>query len=256
MLLLLVAGRAGYPEHAWLARSDALTLGAVLIQVGMVLSRLETIRELKVIVVFHVVGTVMELFKTDVGSWRYDVDGVLHIAGVPLYTGFMYAAIGSYMVRTFRLFDLRFAAYPPRRATALVAALIYVNFFTHHFAYDLRWVLLAAVIAVYARTVMHFHVWRFTLRMPILVAFTLVALFIWFAENIGTASGAWLYPDQVHGWHPVSPEKIVAWFLLMMISVALVTWVYPPQPPASAPPAREAAPAPPGLSASSYDAVL
>ena len=243
MLVLLVTARVGYPDHAWLARSDALTLGAVLVQVGMVLGRLETLRELKVIVMFHGVGTAMELFKTDIGSWRYDVDGILHIAGVPLYTGFMYAAVGSYMVRTFRLFELRFTAYPPRWAPALVAALIYVNFFTHHWIYDLRWMLLAAVIAVYARTVMHFQVWRHTLRMPILLAFTLVALFIWFAENIGTASGAWLYPSQLHGWHPVSPEKIVAWFLLMMISVALVTWVYPPQAPSRSTPGMRKPPA-------------
>ncbi len=34
----------------------------------MVAARLETLRELRVVVLFHVVGTVMEMFKTDVGS--------------------------------------------------------------------------------------------------------------------------------------------------------------------------------------------
>jgi hypothetical protein len=58
-----------------------------------------------------------------------------------------------------------------------------------------------------------------------------VALFIWIAENIATWSGAWLYPNQVDGWHMVSPDKLVSWFLLMIISVVLVAWVYKPLPP-------------------------
>jgi hypothetical protein len=68
-------------------------------------------------------------------------------------------------------------------------------------------------------------------RMPLLVAFVGVAFVIWLAENVGTASGTWLYPSQLHGWHPVPISKMGSWFLLMMISVALVTWVYPPQRP-------------------------
>ena len=32
--------------------------------------------------------------------------------------------------------------------------------------------------------------------MPLLLGFTLVALFIWFAENIGTFTAAWIYPHQ------------------------------------------------------------
>ncbi len=89
-----------------------LTIAAVLIQVAMVAGRLETLRELRVVVLFHIVGTVMELFKTDVGSWMYAADGILRLGGVPLYSGFMYAAVGSYMVRVYRLFDLRFSRYP------------------------------------------------------------------------------------------------------------------------------------------------
>ncbi len=36
------------------------------------------------IVLFHVTGTAMELFKTDVGSWAYAGDGILRIGAVPL----------------------------------------------------------------------------------------------------------------------------------------------------------------------------
>jgi len=231
LLAVLMAARLWYPGTAGLARNDFLTVAAVAIQILMVAFKLETLRELRVIVLFHLVGTVMELFKTDMGSWSYEAEGVLRIGAVPLFSGFMYAAVGSYMVRVYRLFDLKFATYPRRWVTAILAAAIYANFFTHHYIWDLRWVLLAAVVVIFGRCVMHFRVFRRQFRMPLAVSFLLVALFIWLAENIATWSGAWLYPSQVAGWHPVGLEKLVAWFLLMIISVVLVAWVYKPQPP-------------------------
>src|SRR5690606_17969649 len=97
-LVVLLLSRLWYPDDAALARNDALTIAAVAIQVVMIAARLETLRELRVILLFHVVGTVMELFKTDVGSWSYAAEGVLRIGAVPLFSGFMYAAVGSYMV--------------------------------------------------------------------------------------------------------------------------------------------------------------
>ncbi|WP_285241771.1 DUF817 domain-containing protein [Pseudarthrobacter sp. MEB009] len=233
LLVVLMAARLWYPDSAGLARNDFLTLAAVVIQILMVAFRLETLRELRVIILFHLVGTVMELFKTDVGSWAYEAEGVLRIGAVPLFSGFMYAAVGSYMVRVYRLFDLKFANYPPRWITALLGIGIYANFFTHHYIWDLRWLLLAAVVIIYGRCVMHFRVFRREFRMPLVLSFLLVALFIWVAENIATWSGAWLYPSQVDGWQPVGLEKLVSWFLLMIISVVLVAWVYKPQPPAT-----------------------
>lgn len=231
LLAVLTAARLWYPEGAALARNDFLTIAAVVIQILMVVTRLETLRELRVIVLFHLVGTVMELFKTDVGSWSYGAEGFLRIGAVPLFSGFMYAAVGSYMVRVYRLFDLRFAKYPRRWITAIVAGGIYANFFTHHYIWDLRWVLLAAVVIIFGPCVMHFRVFRRRFRMPLVIAFLLVALFIWIAENIATWSGAWLYPSQVDGWHLVPLDKLVAWFLLMIISVVLVAWVYKPESP-------------------------
>lgn len=236
LLAVIFAARLWYPADAVLARNDFLTLAAIAIQIVMIATRLETWRELRVVILFHVVGTVMELFKTDVGSWTYGGDGILRIAGVPLFSGFMYAAVGSYLVRVYRLFDLRFTRYPRVWATALLAGAIYLNFFSHHYIWDLRWVLLAAVGVVFARSVMHFRVFRRTYRMPVLLAFGLVALFIWFAENIATFSQAWSYPDQEGGWQLVSIAKLGSWFLLMIISVVLVTWVYPPRAPDAAAP--------------------
>jgi uncharacterized membrane protein YoaT (DUF817 family) len=234
LLAVLLGTRLWYPDDAALARNDFLTIAAVVIQLGMVAARLETLRELRVILLFHVVGTAMELFKTDVGSWVYAADGVLRLGGVPLFSGFMYAAVGSYLVRVHRLFDLRFDRYPRRWITALVAIGIYVNFFSHHVLPDARWVLMALVVVVWLRSVMHFRIFRRTLRMPVLVSFGLVAVFIWLAENLATWANAWAYPDQLDGWELVSVAKLGSWFLLMIISVVLVTWVYPPEPPDAA----------------------
>lgn len=239
LLAVIVAARLWWPDDAALARNDALTIAAVLIQIGMLVGRLETGRELWVIVLFHITGTGMELFKTDVGSWSYAAEGVLRLGGVPLFSGFMYAAVGSYMVRVYRLFDLSFVRYPRRWVTTIVAALIYVNFFSHHYVWDLRWLLLLAVAALWLPTVMHARIWRRTLRLPLLAAYAGVALFIYLAENIATWAGAWLYPDQLDGWHPVSLTKLVSWFLLMIVSVVMVTWVYPPRPPSATPGSRK-----------------
>ncbi len=233
LLVVIVAARLWYPDDAPIARNDALTIAAVLIQIAMLVFRLETGRELWVVLLFHVTGTAWELLKTDVGSWAYAADGILRIGGVPLFSGFMYAAVGSYMVRVYRLFDLEFSRYPKQWLTALVAAAIYLNFFTHHFWWDARWVLLLAVLVLWMPTVMHARVWRRTLRIPLILAFAGVAVFIYLAENIGTLAGAWAYPDQAEGWQLVSPSKLVSWFLLMIISVVLVTWVYPPRAPAT-----------------------
>jgi uncharacterized membrane protein YoaT (DUF817 family) len=239
LLVVIVAARLWYPDDAALARNDFLTLAAIGIQVLMIATRLETGRELWVIVLFHLTGTVMELFKTDVGSWMYAADGVLRIGGVPLFSGFMYAAVGSYMVRVYRLFDLGFERYPRRWLTAVVAAAIYANFFTHHWWWDARWVLLLAVVLLWARATLYARVWRAVLRIPLLAVFAGVALFIYLAENIATWAGAWAYPDQLDGWQPVSITKLVSWFLLMIISVVMVTFVYPPRPPTRVEKARE-----------------
>ncbi|MFC4140356.1 MULTISPECIES: DUF817 domain-containing protein [unclassified Microbacterium] len=231
LLILIIAARLWYPDDALLARNDALTIAAVLIQVVMIGFRLETGRELWVIVIFHVTGTVMELFKTDVGSWEYAAGGFLHLGAVPLFSGFMYGAVGSYMVRVHRLFDLGFTCYPRRWLTVVLAAAIYANFFAHHFWIDLRWVLIAAVVVLWFPTTMYARSWRVTLRLPLLAVFGGVAVFIYAAENIGTWAGAWSYPNQAGGWELVSPSKITSWFLLMIISVVLVTLVYPPRVP-------------------------
>ncbi len=227
---LLIGTHLFYPAQAPLGRYDVLTLAAVLIQIALLTLGLESWEEAKVTAIYHVVGTAMEVFKTGVGSWVYPEASLLRIAGVPLFTGFMYASIGSYIARVWRLFDFRFTRHPPLAPTLVLAAAIYVNFFTHHYIADMRAVLMVASVVLFGPTIVHFKVWRTHRAMPLLVGFVLVALFIWIAENIGTATRVWLYPSQAAGWSPVSAAKLGAWFLLMIVSYVLVTLVNRPEP--------------------------
>ena len=227
LLALLLLTHFFYPDNSTLHRYDFLTLAALAIQVGMLLFRLETWDEAKVILIFHAVGTVMELFKTAAGSWNYPEDSFLHIASVPLFSGFMYASVGSYIARVWRIFDFRYAGYPPRWATYALAAAIYVNFFAHHWLPDIRIALFAITFWLFRKTKVHFRNWRVHRWMPLLLGFLLVALFIWFAENIATFANAWNYPGQEDGWKMVSFAKLGSWYLLMLISFVLVSLVSP-----------------------------
>ena len=226
MLALLLLTHWFYPEAAPLSRYDFLTVAAIVIQIGMLAYRLETWDEAVVILAFHLVGTIMELFKTAAGSWHYPEAAMLRIGAVPLFSGFMYAAVGSYLARVWRIFDFRYTHFPAIGLSQLLALAIYLNFFAHHWLPDARLLLFAAVGFLFLRTRIYFRVWRKDRWMPLLVGWLLVALFIWFAENLGTFSNAWLYPDQRSGWHLVSPTKLGAWYLLMYISFIMVAAVH------------------------------
>jgi uncharacterized membrane protein YoaT (DUF817 family) len=227
MVALLLDTYLWYPRGAALARYDFLFLAALAIQAGMLFFKLETFDEAKVIFIYHVVGTVMEVFKTGVGSWIYPGSSIFHIAGVPLFSGFMYASIGSYIARSWRLFDFHFTHHPPLWAVHCLALAIYANFFAHHYLPDLRIMLFVAMALVFGRTWIHYRIHYKHRRMPLLLGLFLVAFFIWIAENIGTGTKTWLYPHQATAW--VSLGKLGSWFLLLLISYALVTIVNRPQ---------------------------
>ncbi len=218
--------------HLWypiegLHRYDFIFLAAIVFQLCLLIFRLETWREAVVIIVFHIVATVMELFKTSdaIGSWSYPEDFFFGIGNVPLFTGFMYSAVGSYLVRVWRLFEFRYNHYPRRRWTVLLVSAIYINFFTHHYIMDFRWLLLAWTVVLFFRTTIHFRVIEVHRHMPLLIGWFLVALFIWFAENIATFANVWMYPSQVNGWQMVSLNKLTSWYLLMLLSFVLVTLI-------------------------------
>jgi uncharacterized membrane protein YoaT (DUF817 family) len=229
LLGFILLTKFSYPSWMPIARYDFLLLVAVTTQFALLALKFERIEEAKVILIFHVVATVMELFKTAKGSWIYPDANVIRIAGVPLFSGFLYSAVGSYIARCWRLFDFRFSNYPDARWTWLLALLIYVNFFTHHYIIDARWALFTIAAAIYGRTMIHFTVDRVPRRMPLLLGFFLVSLFIWLAENIGSFSAVWLYPHQLRTWSPVTWGKLGSWFLLMIISFVLVSLVNRPR---------------------------
>jgi len=226
MLALLLGSYLFYPDTAPLARYDFITLSAIAIQLGMLICRLETWEEARVILAFHLVGTVMEIFKTHMGSWVYAEPAMLQIMGVPLFSGFMYACVGSYIARVWRLFDFRFRRFPPLWAQALLAIAIYLNFFLHHYTVDIRYGLFALIALLYGPAIIYFRPDLVHRKMPLLLGLILVALFIWIAENIATFARAWTYPNQQLAWSMVSFGKFGSWLLLMIISFVLVATIH------------------------------
>ncbi len=210
-----------------LARYDFLFLAAVLIQAILYFTKLETKDELKVIFLFHIIGLVLELYKTSpgVGSWSYPEDGILKIATVPLYSGFMYAAVGSYISQAWKIFKLELTHYKHYLISVFLCFLIYLNFFTNHYIYDFRIFLIIAVFGFFWKVKVYFTVTNIRRSMPLNIAFLLIAFFIWIAENISTYLGAWKYPDQIHTWSAVSTSKITSWFLMVIISFILVAYL-------------------------------
>jgi len=207
-----------------IARYDALLVFCLGLTLGFWLIGLETWREVAVIFGFHLVGLGLELFKVQVGSWAYPGDAVTKIGGVPLFAGFMYAAVGSYICQAWRRFDLRVSGYRPV-ATTILAVAIYANFFTHHWIVDLRTPIAVLLLWVLRRTWVFYTVGTRRYRMPLALSFVLIGFFLWIAENAGTFLDAWNYPDQVDVWRLVHPAKFGAWALLVSMSFVLVASV-------------------------------
>lgn len=218
--LLFISNHVHIPG---LARYDFLFIGAILIQIILIATKIETWDEVKVIFLFHIIGFALEVFKTqpEIGSWGYPEEGVLKISTVPLYSGFMYAAIGSYISQAWRLEKIRLDNYPALWHSVTLSALIYINFFTHHWLPDFRWVLAAVVVWLFRKTRVNYTVIK-EHWMPLVVSFILMAFFIWIAENISSYLGAWKYPDQIHEWTLVPFGKISSWSLLIIISFIIV----------------------------------
>ena len=225
---LVVTDQIWKPEWP-VARYDALLIYALALQITFISTGMESWREVKVILLFHLSGTMMEIFKVNIGSWTYPGDGLFKLWSVPLFSGFMYASVGSYMARVIRLFDMRFVAYPPFWITVLLGALIYLNFFTHHFGPDIRVGLFVATALIYVRTRIWFVVGNSWYWMPLPVAAFLSSFFLWIAENIGTGTKTWLYNGGTnYNWNGqwVSFAKMGSWYLLLYVSFVTVTLVF------------------------------
>jgi uncharacterized membrane protein YoaT (DUF817 family) len=218
IFLMPRAGLFGIPRY------DLLLAVAVAIQLWMVRVKLETWDELKAVCLFHAVGFALEAFKVSgsIQSWSYPDFGYTKLFGVPLFSGFMYAAIGSYIVQAWRLLDIRVRHHPPYWMAATIAILIYVNFFTHHYIGDYRWYLAACALGLYSRTTVVFRPLDRDRRMPLMLGFVLTGFFIWLAENIGTFWGVWRYPNQLGAWSVVHISKWSSWSLLVIMTFTIV----------------------------------
>jgi uncharacterized membrane protein YoaT (DUF817 family) len=218
IFLMPRAGLFGIPRY------DLLLVVAVAIQLWMVRVRLETRDELKAVCLFHAVGFALEAFKVSgsIQSWSYPDFGYTKLFGVPLFSGFMYAAIGSYIVQAWRLLDIRVRHHPPYWMATTIAVLIYLNFFTHHAIGDYRWYLAACALGLYSRTTVVFRPLDRDRRMPLVLGFVLTGFFIWMAENIGTFWGVWRYPNQLGAWSAVHISKWSSWSLLVIMTFTIV----------------------------------
>lgn len=221
LFLLAISGHISVPG---LARYDFLFLSAIAIQIVLVAVRLENWREVAVLSLFHLIGMGLELFKTSpsVRSWSYPEPAFFHLKTVPLYSGFMYASVASYIMQAWRLMQVKLTEFPPFPLAVGLSAAIYANFFTNHYMVDLRWPLAAAVLVLFRRTQVQFTVISTVRRMPLALSFLLIGFFIWVAENIATYFGAWQYPHQKRQWAIVGPTKISSWMLLVIISFIIV----------------------------------
>ncbi len=212
------AGLWGMPRY------DVLLVFALVVQAWMVWAKLETWDELKAVCLFHALGFLLEAFKTSSGiqSWSYPDFAYSKLFGVPLFSGFMYAAVGSYIIQAWRLFDLRIRHHPPYWMAGLIALAIYANFFTHHFIGDYRWYLAACALGLYARATVVFRPFDRDRSMPLLLAFVLIGFFIWLAENAATFFGIWRYPNQLGAWTLVHVAKWSSWSLLVIMTFTIV----------------------------------
>jgi uncharacterized membrane protein YoaT (DUF817 family) len=205
-------------------RYDVLFIVALAVQAWMVWARLETIDELKAITLFHVVGFALEVFKTSSGikSWAYPDFAYTKLLGVPLFSGFMYASVGSYIIQAWRLLKIRVVHHPPYWMAGLIALVIYANFFTHHYIGDYRWYIAACTLGLYARATAVFCPLDRERQMPLLLSFILIGFFLWLAENISTFFDVWKYPNQLGAWSAVHVGKWSSWSLLVIMTFTIV----------------------------------
>ena len=104
-----------------------MLISCIFMQVVMYSTGIETKDEVLVICIFHLLGLAMELFKVHIGSWSYPENAYTKIGGVPLYSGFMYASVASYMCQAWRRFDLKMLHWPPHWPVRIAGACIYLG---------------------------------------------------------------------------------------------------------------------------------
>lgn len=207
----------------WFAgnRYEFLLAGCLILQAALFSLGIESKRELAAIALFHAVGVGLEWYKVSRGSWVYPESSVTKLFGVPLFSGFMYAAVASYMIQAHRRFELVFVHWPKPLTVLLISLVIYGHYFGASALPGVRYGALALVGLCFWKTRVEFTT---TCRrsMPMLAAFSLIGTAIYLCENLCTWIHVWEYPHQVDGWEPVAITKLSAWMLLSVVSLVIV----------------------------------
>ena len=133
IFLMLILSRL--IEIPYLPRYDFLLIACLAMQVCMYAAKLESGLEVLVITMFHLLGLAMEIYKVRMGSWYYPEFAYSKVFGVPLYSGFMYASVGSYVCQAWRWLTLRVEHWPGIGLASAISIAIYINFFTHHYTF-------------------------------------------------------------------------------------------------------------------------
>jgi uncharacterized membrane protein YoaT (DUF817 family) len=227
-LLLFFIILTHYIEIPGFYRYDFLFIVALAIQVIFIVTKIEHPKEIIAIIVFHIMAMGMEIFKTspEVGSWAYPEPALLAIATVPLFTGFMYSAVGSYIARSWRISKFTFVNLPRTSLLVLMGIAIYINFFTNHYTYDVRYILFVILVVLFWKTKFYFSLTNKQFGLHPLITNAFLAFVIWFAEQVSTFARVWVYPNQSEGWQPVSFHKFSSWYMLLILSFAIIAILY------------------------------
>jgi uncharacterized membrane protein YoaT (DUF817 family) len=206
----------------FIPRYDLLLFACLSMQYFMYRLGLESKKEVGVICFFHLLGVSMEIFKVSQGAWAYPEEAYTKVMGVPLYSGFMYASVASYICQAWKNFDLRLHGWPSLPNSGCFAVAIYGNFYTNAYVTDVRLIIIPLLIIGFWKTWVSFETNGIVRRMPMVLSFLLIAFFIWIAENVGTFLGAWRYPYQDEEWSMVRLQLMSSWFLLVIVSIIIV----------------------------------
>jgi uncharacterized membrane protein YoaT (DUF817 family) len=220
--IFLMLGISHFVSIPGIPRYDFLLLMCFLMQIALYKSGLESKHELLVICAFHLLGVTMEIVKVNNGAWTYPDFAYSKLMGVPLFSGFMYASVASYICQAWRNFDLKMNFWPSTRESSGLAVLIYGNFYSNLYIADLRVFIIPLLMVAFKDTWVEFTTNGQRRKMPMLLSFILIAFFIWLGENICTLLGAWAYPHQMQNWSVVRFQIMTSWFLLVIVSVIIV----------------------------------
>ena len=221
MLVAITLSAALWQENWVMFRYDALTLYAIALQIWMIASKRETLLDFYVILLFHFIGSSMEWYKVARGSWAYPEEAYFQLFNVPLFVGFMYGSVASYMVQMMRLSRKGALTLPHPVFLGVLALLICVNFVTNHYIIDFRAILFLLTLLLFYKTYI-----VITIPIPIIGVIFVASLALYMAENIGTVTATWAYKNQSQ-FEFVALSKIGSWYLLLFVSFITIILTHP-----------------------------